>query len=411
MKILLVSDAYPPEIRSASHLMQELAEELRSRGHSVTVATCRPRYNLAELDCPAHFPECAVENGVRVIRIASLPHHKVNFIVRGISQLTLPHLFWFKLKNYLTDGVDAVLVYSPPLPLWRIGYRVKKRFGARFVLNVQDIFPQNAIDLGALRNPALVRFFEHMEKRAYRLADTVTVHSPGNRDFLLRAKRAAPEKLVVLHNWVDMGEDARMPPSGAFRDKLLLGNRFVFFFGGVLGPAQGLDLVVKAANILRDRKEMAVLLVGDGAEKTRLEGLAHRYGLENVLFYPFISKGEYRSLLAEIDVGLVCLAEMNKTPVVPGKLLGYMAASIPVLGFLNRESDGHRIIAVAACGYSAVSDRAESLADLMGTMFREKDRLKILGENGRRYAVRHFSKKVCVDKVESLFEGDRETVE
>jgi colanic acid biosynthesis glycosyl transferase WcaI len=402
MKILLVSDAYPPEIRSASHLMQELAEELRDRGHLVIVATCRPQYNLTESDSRVDFPEIAVENGITIIRINTLPHHKVNFIIRGISQLTLPFIFLSRLKSCLREGVDAVLVYSPPLPLWKVGYSVKKRFGARFILNVQDIFPQNAIDLGALRNPALIRFFEHMERTAYRLADKVTVHSQGNRELLIRTKRTTPEKLVTLHNWVEIGENGRALSTGAFRKRLGLEDKFVFFFGGVLGPSQGLDLVIDAANRLKDQKDIAVLLAGDGAEKAKLEGLARAYELENVLFHPFVSKDDYRRLLKEIDVGLVCLTSLNKTPVVPGKILGYMASAVPVLAFLNRESDGHQVISDADCGYSAVSDRTENLVELMLRMYREKDRLKALGGNGRSYVAHHFSKEVCVDRVEDL---------
>ncbi|MHC1729931.1 MAG: glycosyltransferase [Syntrophobacteraceae bacterium] len=114
MKILIISDAYPPEIRSSSHLMQELAEELKERGHSVTVVTCQPRYNLAEAASSAPYEELTVEEGVRVIRVHTLPHHKVNFLLRGISQLTLPIIFWRRARQYIKEGLDAVLVYRPP---------------------------------------------------------------------------------------------------------------------------------------------------------------------------------------------------------------------------------------------------------------------------------------------------------
>ena len=116
----------------------------------------------------------------------------------------------------------------------------------------------------------------------------------------------------------------------------------------------------------------------------------------------FVSKEEYTKLLNEIDVGLVCLTSKNKTPVVPGKILGYMAARIPVLAFLNQESDAHRIIHEARCGYSYVPDDAERAAQMIIKMYREKDLLRELGLNGYQYAVRNFSKKVCVDKLESL---------
>jgi len=404
LKILLITDAYPPEIRSASHLMEELAEDLRDRGHSVTVATCHPKYNLADASSSTHFNKLTLEDGIRVIRIHTLPHHNVNFIVRGISQLTLPLIFWLKLKPYLKDGVDAVLVYSPPLPLWHVGFRAKKKQGARFILNVQDIFPQNAIDLGALRSPILIRFFERMERAAYNYADIVTVHSKSNRKFLIRGKGIPPEKVVTLHNWVDFRNDGQPVQDNGFRKRWGLEDKFIFFFGGVMGPSQGLDLLIDAAKELKDRKEIVILLVGDGTERERLQKLARRYGLENIAFHHFVSKEDYQVLLKEVDVGLVCLTSKNRTPVVPGKILGYMAAGIPVLAFLNKESDAHEMIREAGCGYSEVSDGTNKAADLMLRMYRERDRLQRLGLNGYRFAERHFSKKVCVDQLEQLMQ-------
>jgi len=402
MKILIVCVAYPPEIRSASHLMQELAEELRDRNHAVTVATCYPQYNLAENVFEKEYSECSFEAGIRVIRIHTPPHHKVKFIVRGLSQLSLPFIFWSKLRKYLKDGIDAVVVYSPPLPLWKVGHFAKKTCGSRFILNIQDIFPQNAIDLGALRNPLLVRFFERMEKKAYDHADVVTVHSAGNREFLLKKEKLPTSKLVTLHNWVDVGEYEEPQNDGYYRRKLNLEDAFIVFFGGVLGPSQGLDLILDAAKEIQSEKSIVILLAGDGMEKGRLIKKVRDNGLNNVIFHPFVSKEEYSKLLKEVDVGLVCLTSKNKTPVVPGKILGYMAAAVPVLALLNRESDGHQIIREARCGYSEISNDAEKAANLMLKMYKEKERLREFGENGFRYAAEHFSKKVCVDKLESL---------
>jgi colanic acid biosynthesis glycosyl transferase WcaI len=404
MKILLVTDAYPPEIRSASHLMQELAEELRDRGHSVIVATCHPKYNLPDASPLADFDELTFENGIQIVRISTLPHHKVNFFIRGISQLTLPLIFWLKLKPYLKDGVDAVLVYSPPLPLWQVGFRAKRIHGARFILNVQDIFPQNAIDLGALRNPILIRFFERIERAAYSKADIVTVHSKSNKEFLIREKAVPSDKVVTLHNWVDMKNDEQAVVSNEFRKRWGLEDKFIFFFGGVMGPSQGLDLLIGAANMLKEIKDIVILLMGDGTEKERLQELARHHALGNMVFYPFVSKEDYQLLVKEVNVGLVCLTSKNKTPVVPGKILGYMAAGIPVLAFLNKESDGHQLIQDAKCGYSEVSDGVNKAADLMLQMYQGRDRLQQLGLNGYSFAAQHFSKKVCVDQLEQLMQ-------
>jgi len=235
MRILLLTDSYPPEIRSASHLMQELAEELRDRLHAVTVATCYPQYNLADNALNKKYDEDSVEAGIRVIRIHTLPHHKVNFIVRGLSQVSLPYIFWSKLKKHLKDGIDAVLVYSPPLSLWKVGHYVKKTFGAKYVLNIQDIFPQNAIDLGVLRNPLLIWFFERMEKKAYGSADIVTVHSPGNGAFLFEKGKIDPSKLVVLPNWVDVGVHEERRNDSFHRRRVAIQSLFVGKKGVVLG--------------------------------------------------------------------------------------------------------------------------------------------------------------------------------
>ena len=382
--------------------MQELAEELRDRGHAVTVATCYPQYNLADDALENQYAEVSIESGIRILRIRTLPHHKVNFIVRGLSQLSLPYIFWSKIKPYLKEGVDAVVVYSPPLPLWKVGQWTKKACGARFVLNLQDIFPQNAIDLGALHNPLLVSLFERMEKKAYDYADVVTVHSPSNGSFLTERQKIEASKLLTLHNWVDVGAYEEPQNDGYYRKKLNLENAFIIFFGGVLGPSQGLDLIVDAARDIRSEKDIVMLFAGDGTEKERLMDRVRQAGLQNVIFHPFVSKEEYGKLLKEVDIGLVCLTTKNKTPVVPGKILGYMAAGIPVLAFLNKESDGHQIIRDAACGYSEISDDVQKAAQLILKMYEEKDRLKEMGMNGYRYAVQHFSKQVCVDKLEGL---------
>ena len=99
MNILLITGAYPPEIRSSSQLFQELAECLIERGYTITVVTCYPRYNLTDSQRKHHFPIFSAEKGIEIVRVRTLPHHKVHFVVRGISQLLLPPIFITTLRN------------------------------------------------------------------------------------------------------------------------------------------------------------------------------------------------------------------------------------------------------------------------------------------------------------------------
>lgn len=403
MDILLVTDSYPPEIRSASHLMQELAEGLRDRGHKITVLTSYPQYNLTDNIKGKTFPEFSIEASINVIRVKTLPHHRVSFIVRGISQLLLPKLFLSKINRYLKSRPDTVIVYSPPLPLARVGVAVKRKYGARFILNVQDIFPQNAIDLGALKNTILIKFFETMEKRAYRAADKIVVHSEGNADFIRRKNGYHADKISTLHNWIDTKEYAGIERTNYFRRKYSLENKFIILFAGVIGPSQGLDFVIDIAGRVKEYDDIRFLIVGDGMDKARLVSMVKQRNLQNVRFESFVSKEDYPKLVKDADVGLVSLTAKNKTPVVPGKILGYMAASIPVIAFLNKESDGHNIIKDAKCGLSSVPDNPVSGSEIVLGMYKDRNRLKSYGENGFKYAQNNFEKEICLNKLEGLF--------
>jgi glycosyltransferase involved in cell wall biosynthesis len=349
------------------------------------------------------FDEFSVENGINIIRVKTFPHHKVNFIIRGISQLTMPYIFLSKIKRYLRNKIDIVIIYSPPLPLAMVGKMIKKKHGSKIILNIQDIFPQNAVDLGILKNHLIINFFEIIEKKAYEIADKIVVHSNGNREFLVNLKHVPDDKVHVLHNWIDTSPYINANGTGSFRRKYGLNGKFVILFAGIIGPSQGLDVIIKAANKLRGISDICFLFVGDGTEKNKLIRMAEKHALKNVVFKSFVSNEEYPNLLKEVDVGMVCLSSNNKTPVIPGKILGYMASSIPVVAFLNRESDMHLLIKEAECGYSAISDDYKKVADVIIKIHNEKDKLKQYGENGFKYASTHFEKSVCINTLEKLF--------
>ena len=400
MHILLVTDSYPPEIRSASHLMLELAQELQRRGHEITVMTTWPEYNLDQAATHKMFNEFEHENGIRVIRVKTLPHHNVNYIVRGLSQLLMPLQFLIKLWRYKIKP-QASIVYSPPLPLALVGSWLR-RSGVRYLLNIQDLFPQNAIDLGILRSTSQIRFFKALERFAYRTADIVTVHSEGNRKMLLQQHPDFSNKFELLHNWVDVEHHSNEHIGIDFRNKWAMTQKHIAVFAGVMGPSQYLDLILNIAEQMQDRTDLLFLMVGDGKEKERLQQIVMQKGLQNVRFEGFISRDVYPDLLSVCSIGLVCLSPQNNTPVVPGKILGHMAAGLPVAAFLHTTSDAHSMIAEAKCGVSANSADVDACVAAMRKLLSDDSKFYDLGQSGRRYAIEHFSKEVCVSQIENL---------
>lgn len=403
MNVLLITGPYPPEIRAISFMMKELAEELAARGHDVTVATCWPQYNLSSGAKHAAFSTFTVENKIKVIRVKTLPLHKRSFLIRGLAQISLPYLFLRMIRKFIKQKIDIVIVYTPYLPLGILGIKIKKIYGARFILNVQDIFPQNAIDLGIMKNKLIIKFFERMEKKIYENADKITAYTVNSRRFLIEKKGVPEEKITTVYNWIDFVVFNKAKATGAFRRRYGLENKFIFLFPGVLGPAQNLEFIIQVAKRIDDIKELCFLFVGDGIEKEKLQNLAKEYGLQNAEFRPFVPREDFPSLVKEVNVGLACLGMRNKTPAIPGKVVGFMASSVPVAAFLNKESDAHEIIREAGCGYSMLSDDTEKAEKLIRKIFNEKNKLASYGRYGYNYAVEHFSKKPSIAKLERLF--------
>jgi glycosyltransferase involved in cell wall biosynthesis len=385
--------------------MLELAQELSRRGHGVTVITTWPEYNLDQSIEPKIFKEVEIENGVHVIRVKTLPHHNVNYVIRGLAQLVMPWQFLQKLKQHHVRP-EAVVVYSPPLPLALVGSWLRRK-GVRNILNVQDLFPQNAIDLGILRSPLQIKLFKMLERFAYKSADIVTVHSEGNREMLLTQQSKIQSKLKILHNWVDIDhhviDQSAQKTSGVDYRKLWgIQQKHIAIFAGVMGPSQYLELVLAIAESMRDREDLLFLLVGDGKEKLKLQQLAQTKNLTNVRFEGFVSRDAYPQLLSSCSIGLVCLSPHNQTPVVPGKILGHMAAGLPVAAFLHKASDGHRLIQASRCGVSAKSSDLEACTASLRGLLENEQQLADIGQAGRAYAIEHFSKDVCVSELEKM---------
>jgi glycosyltransferase involved in cell wall biosynthesis len=380
--------------------MLELAQELQRRGHEVTVITTWPEYNLDQATTQKIYNELENENGIRVIRVKTLPHHNVNYIIRGLSQLLMPLQFLIKLWRYKIKP-QASIVYSPPLPLALVNSWLR-RSDVRCLLNIQDLFPQNAIDLGILRSKSQIKFFKALERFAYRTNDIVTVHSEGNRQLLLQQQPEFADKIELLHNWVDVEHHGGEHVTVNFREKWALTQKHIAVFAGVMGPSQYLDLILNIAEQMQDRTDLLFLMVGDGKEKERLQRIVTQKGLPNVRFEGFISRDVYPDLLNVCSIGLVCLSPQNNTPVVPGKILGHMAAGLPVAAFLHTTSDAHAMIAEAACGVSANSANIDACVAAMRGLLADESKLNDIGQAGRRYAIEHFSKEVCISHIERM---------
>jgi len=404
MHILIVTNYFPPEITGAGHLYYELAAGLVARGHQVTVVTGFPRWRVdrSKLKPEYHRRLLLWEDmdGIGVLRVATVPLPLRFVIFRAPDHFLIA--LSFLLGGLLVKDPDVILVYSPPLPLGLTAWLLGRRRHAPFVFNVQDIFPKYVVDSGVLRNRALIRMFESIEHFLYRKADAITVHSEGNRDYLI-SQGVGIHKLVVVPNWVDTDRMRPGPRQNEFRHKYGLDSHFIVSYAGTIGYAQDLDTVIESAALLKQHAEIAFVFVGEGGEKQRLQAKAESLGLTNVLFLPIEPWEKYPLVLQASDACLVNLKPTLTTPVVPSKLLNIMASGRPVVANVPPDGDAARIIRQANCGLCLEAGDARGLAEAILKLYRDPHLADELGRNGRCYAEARFSLEVCVRQYEALF--------
>ena len=403
MNILILTEAFPPEIRSASHLLYELAQSLVEKGFKVTVITRFPKDYINEIDKKYTGKLFYRENmgEINVIRLNSFSFFRHIPLLRGLSQFILSSLFI--IGGLVSGRQDIIFTYSPPLPLGISAYLLGKIKEAPFIFNVQDIFPQSVIDLGLLRNKILIKISELMERFIYKKASYITVHSEGNRENII-FKNINPKKIIVLYNWVDTDLIKPMINQyNKFKEKNNLNGKFVISYAGAMGFPQGLDVVIRCAGLLKSYKNIIFLLVGDGVKKDSLKKKAKDLGLNNINFLPIQPKNVYPSILYASDICLVTLDKNVLTPAVPAKLLSIMASGRPVVASMNLKGDAPKIIKSAECGYCVEAADVKGFSDAILKLYHNPTLGVDLGKNGREYVVKHFSRQACIKEYEKLF--------
>ncbi len=406
MNIVMLTAYFLPEVGSAAHLFAEIGRELARRGHRITVLTGYPTYNVDRPKLPPKYRSGRwmkeVMNDMTVVRVKTLGMPRHIPVLRGLDQVSAAVISVFSGLFLFRGRADVILVYSPPLFLGLTALVLRWFKGAKVVLNVQDLFPQSAIDLGLLKSRPLVRIFRSVEALLYRRVDMVTVHSLGNRDHVV-SHGGAPGRTLVVPNTVDTNVIVPGPRENEFRHRYDIDHQdFIVSFAGVLGYSQDLDIVIDAARMLEQLDRLIFYIVGDGVEKPRLMKKAN--GMKNVRFLPMLSKEEYLSLLHASDVCLVTLRSEVKTPVVPSKILSIMAAGRPVVAALPLGGDAPLLIEEAECGICVEPGSPPKLAAAIRQVFERRDLAEKFARNGRRFAEHDLSLEVCVDRYEEVFD-------
>ncbi|MGH7264420.1 MAG: glycosyltransferase family 4 protein [Candidatus Rokuibacteriota bacterium] len=403
MKLSILNFYYAPDFSADVPILSGLVDGLAARGHEVRVIAAAPHRQGGRVWPEYRGRPFWREEAGRVRVERTWVYSRPDMSMRGRAWNYLSYSMLAVPAALRGPRPDLLFVPTPPPNMGLTGMLAAFARRVPFVLNVQDMYPDVAVRAGVLRAGRVVSAFQRMENAVYRRAARVTVVSEGFRRNL-RAKGVAESKLAVIPNFVDTDLIRPLPPDTSLRRDLGLGDRTVVLYAGSLGHPQGLDRVLEAAALLRDRGDLVFLFVGDGSRKTELEALAREWSLPNVRFLPPRPWEEVPQVLATGDISLVPLRKGFGLETVPSKLYGIMASGRPVITSVDRGCDTWMLAETAGCGLGVSPEDSRELAVAIARLADDPTLARRLGDAGRTYAVEHFSRARVVDRYEALFD-------
>ena len=392
MKILFLTQYYPPEIGAPQNRLHELAVRLKSKGVDVDVLTAMPNYPEMEIEEAYKGGKIKEEiiDGIQVFRSSIYVTKSKSILPRLLNYFSFVWSSYWRGKKL--EKYDYLMVESPPLFLGYSAIRLAKKLNAKLIFNVSDLWPESAEKMGIVTNKMMLKFAYNLEAKCYKKASLVTGQTMG---IVENIKKRFPEtKLHWLPNGVDLEfYNPETVKSNDFREK----NGFsqddiVFFYGGIIGHAQGLQVVLHAAEKVRDLEKVKIILQGAGPELEGLKKLNKKLKLKNVFFLPPVKKEEMPSILKEVDIALVPLRKLDIFQgAIPSKIFEALSMEKALLLGVEGEAETH-FIDKANAGLFFEPENADDLARQIRSMANNPEQLKEMGKNAREYVRKNFNR-------------------
>jgi len=385
MKLLLIIDDYLPDsTKVGAKMMHELALELKNNSHEVLVLTPKPLQKelltVQKID------------GISVLFFRSGKIKNVGKLKRAINESLLSYQAFKSAKQYLKENpCNGIIYYSPSIFFGSLVRKLSSLWNCQSYLILRDIFPQWAVDNNLIKENSLVHwYFNFFEKINYKYADRIGVMSLSNLEFF-KSKNINISKFEVLYNWAEIGEVPKVENN--FRKKLKLKNKIVLFYGGNIGHAQQIINLVNLAKKFIKNSSVHFLFVGQGDEVELLLKEVSNNKLKNITYLPPVNQNTYFEMLNEFDIGMFSLHSGHKTHNFPGKLLGYMSYSKPILGCVNAGNDLADVVNSAKAGIVVDSNDSFGLYEAAKALIYSESIRNKMGTNGRELLLNKFSVK------------------
>lgn len=408
MRIQIVCPHFEPDVAPTGLVISEVVRGLVSRGHEIDVVTSLPWYLAHAVDeaWKGRIISSETTPWGSITRVYPFPTNKRNILARtfGFAGFTALACLCSLAKR---RRPEVIMAMSPPLTLGLAAWLTARLRRAPFVFNVQDVFPDVAVEVGAISNQRVIRLLEGLERFVYRRADAVTVLSEdlrGNVESKIRSETTDDrdaDKVRLIPNFVDVERIRPQDRDNAYRSEFGLGTRTVVMYAGNLGFSQPLELMVEAARELAHRDDVVFVINGDGSRRRELESLAS--GLDNIVFSDYQPVDRLAEVLAAGDVHVIALRRGLAKSSVPSKLYSILAAGRAVLASLDSETEVATVVSSQRAGIVvAPQDQGAFTAAVLELV--DNADLTAMGSAGREFVLQWASPDGVAAAYADLFE-------
>ena len=404
LRLIVLCPHFEPDMAPTGVVMTRIVHELAARGHELHVVTSLPWYRKHQVETGWAGALWRVEKTTwgSISRVQPFAGQtKSNLVRRAVGFILFS--YFVGLRALFAGGfwrrADGVLAMSPPLTLGLIGWHTKLFRGGKLVFNIQDVFPDAAVETGAISNQRVIAAASWLERVSYRRSDSVVLLSD---DLANNVQRKLDQKfhkrIRVIPNFVDTQAIVPMSRLTNYRRELGVDESLVVMYAGNVGFSQSLELMIEAARVLPN---VIFVINGEGAARKSLQAKAH--ALSNVKFGDYQDASRLSEVLATGDLHVVPLRRGLGSVSVPSKTYSILAAGRPICAAIDLDTEVPRILAAANAGVCVEPDNQAAFVSAIAAMISDRKSLEEMGASGRKWVEGHASPQSIAQRYEALY--------
>ena len=401
MKIQVLCPHFEPDSAPTGEFMSAIVNNLGALGHELHVVTALPWYreHAVESGWDGRLLRSEDREWGKITRVHPFPTDKTNIAARGaaFAGFTAIGLVTAVVERFEADVVFAM---SPPLSLGLAGWMAAKRRGVPFVFNIQDVFPDVAIETGTISSPRVIEIAKRMEKFVYDRADVVTVLS---EEMQRNVESKTDSQTAIIPNFVDVSTFQPSERENSYRREFGLEGKRVVMYCGNVGFSQSIELLADAAREMRDIEDLVFVVNGGGSAIGEVRRRAE--GLDNFRVIPYQPVERVPEVLAAADVHVIPLRQGLAWSSVPSKLYKILAVERPVIASVDEGTEVGRVVVEAGAGHAIPPDDPAPLIASLRELLVSPDQQGAMGASGRRWVEEWTTPGRAAKQYEDVFQN------